>query len=86
MRSQPRSRLLTTRPNLRLQNFLGWLVPLYVVIWAGSALVVSLSNRRYGDALASVLGLGVAAVLALGLLRRRREWLRSEPNQEEEAS
>ena len=72
--------------NVRVQDLLGWLVPVYAFVWAGSALVVSVANRRLGDALMSVVGLAVAGGLALGLLRRRERWLRSERGQQEEVS
>lgn len=63
---------------MRIQDFLGWLVPIYVTAWAGAGLFVSLANRRYGEVLLSLAGLAFGAFLAVRLLRRRQEWLRSQ--------
>ena len=70
---------------MRVQDLLGWMVPFYVIVWSAAGLVVSLSNRRYGEALLSLAGLAFGGVLTLRLMRRRQEWLRSRQSESDPA-
>lgn len=66
---------------VRVQDLLGWTVPIAVIAWSGSGLVVSVSNRRLGDSLLSLGGLAFGWFLTARLLRGRQDWLRSQESQ-----
>ncbi len=63
---------------MRAQDFVGWLVPAYVIGASLSGLAVALVAHRFGQVWLPVAGLVFGAFLVRGLLRRRREWLKTQ--------
>jgi hypothetical protein len=61
---------------VRVQDFVGWLVPAYVIVGSAAALVGALRAERYSQMWLPVAGLIFGAFLAVQLLQRREEWLR----------
>jgi hypothetical protein len=62
---------------MRVQNFLGWLVPAYVLVLSAGGLYSDLVDRDYSHLWIPALGFAVALFLVKGLLARRRQWLES---------
>lgn len=62
---------------MRAQDFVGWLVPAYVIAWSGAGLVVTVKAERYSQLWLPIAGLAFGVVLTVGLLRRRKEWLKT---------
>ena len=62
---------------MRVQNFLGWLVPAYVLALSAGGLYTDLAAHAYSHLWMPALGFTFTLFLVRGLLVRRRQWLES---------
>lgn len=62
---------------MRAQDFVGWLVPAYLIAVSASALAGNLFAHHYSKLWLPAAGLVFGVILVGRLLRRRREWLGS---------
>jgi hypothetical protein len=63
---------------MRAQDFVGWLVPVYLIAASVPALLGDVAHGTYSQMWVPLGGLALGVVLAAGLVERRREWMASE--------
>ncbi len=60
---------------MRAQDAAGWLVPVCLIPASAAALVGDVVHGTYSQMWVPLGGLVLGAVLAVGLAKRRREWI-----------